>query len=390
MKSNKTFRRNELAVAISLLLAAYPASYALAQDQDDADKPAVEEEMMAEEVIVTGIRRGLMNSVELKSTSSSIVEAISAEEIGKLPDISITDSLARLPGVTAQRLNGRSQVLSVRGLGPDFTTALMNGRPQVSAGDNRGVEFDQYPAEMISAGLVYKTPNATLMGQGLAGTIDMQTIRPLSYGEQAMVANLRYVWNDISALNDDAPDDGWRGSFTYVDQFMDDTLGIAIGIAHADTPTQSEKFEAWGYPSVGDESIGCPCALIGGSKPFAQSSNLERTGIVLSHEGAHSMLLDHGAWESDGRIKIPEPLIAAALGSAPSRILMHNRLRSSQVNNQRMLVRQSHFCRRIFRFPRFPQSRCLDHCKGLVRHLDIPYHMLHQINPWRIGHTRHQ
>ena len=272
MKTTNVFRRKELAAAISMLLA-FPAM-AIAQDQT-ADAPESDAELITEEVIVTGIRRGIMNSVDIKGTSTSIVEAISAEEIGKLPDVSITDSLARLPGITAQRLNGRSQVLSVRGLGPDFTTALLNGRPQVSSGDNRGVEFDQYPSEMISQAIVYKTPDATLMGQGLAGTVDMQTISPLAYGKQAMVVNARYIWNDIDALNDDATDDGWRGSFSYVDQFADDTLGIAFGIAYNDTPTQSERFNAWGYPD-GPEGI----PVIGGSKPFAQSNELERLGVI--------------------------------------------------------------------------------------------------------------
>jgi len=271
MKTNRVIRRKELAAAISMLLA-FPAM-AIAQDQV-ADEAAAEDEMIAEEVIVTGIRRGLMNSIDIKGTNTSIVEAVSAEEIGKLPDVSITDSLARLPGVTAQRLNGRSQVLSVRGLGPDFTTALLNGRPQVSSGDNRGVEFDQYPSEMISQAVVYKTPDATLMGQGLAGTVDMQTIRPLAYGKQALVANARYIWNDIDALNNDASDNGYRASFTYVDQFADDTVGIAFGIAYNDTPTQSERFEAWGYPETDGN------AVIGGSKPFAQSNELERLGVI--------------------------------------------------------------------------------------------------------------
>ncbi len=270
MKITSVIRRKELAAAISMLLA-FPA-FAIAQEQATDQQP--ENEMITEEVIVTGIRRGLMNAVDIKGTNTSIVEAISAEEIGKLPDVSITDSLARLPGVTAQRLNGRSQVLSVRGLGPDFTTALLNGRPQVSSGDNRGVEFDQYPSEMISQAVVYKTPDATLMGQGLAGTVDMQTIRPLAYGKQAIVANARYVWNDISALNDDAPDDGYRASFTYVDQFADDTFGLALGIAYADTPTQSEKYESWGYPQVDGDFV------LGGSKPFVQSNQLERLGII--------------------------------------------------------------------------------------------------------------
>jgi iron complex outermembrane receptor protein len=247
------------------------------EDQEVSGEMESEEQgaSMTEEVIVTGLRRSLMQSVDFKANSTSIVEAISAEDIGKLPDQSITDSLARLPGVTAQRLNGRTQVLSVRGLGPDFTTALLNGRPQVSSSDNRAVEFDQYPSEMISSAVVYKTPNAALMGQGLAGTVDLMTIRPLQYGEQALNVNARYQWNDISALNDDAPDTGWRGSFSYIDQFMDDTLGVSFGIAYADTPSQGERFNSWGYPG-GPEGA----AVIGGSKPFAQSNQLERTGVT--------------------------------------------------------------------------------------------------------------
>src|SRR5690606_4202867 len=100
-----------------------------------------------EEIVVTGIRRSLMDSIATKQDSTSIVEAISAEDIGKLPDVSIAESLARMPGLAAQRLNGRSQVISIRGLDPDFSTTLLNGRQQVSTGDNRSVEYDQYPSE---------------------------------------------------------------------------------------------------------------------------------------------------------------------------------------------------------------------------------------------------
>lgn len=88
--------------------------------------------------------------MRLKRDSVLIVEAISAEDIGKLPDNSIAESLVRLPGLAGQRLNGCQQVISIRGLAPDFSTALLNGRQQVSAGDNRGVEFDQYPSELLS------------------------------------------------------------------------------------------------------------------------------------------------------------------------------------------------------------------------------------------------
>ena len=275
MKAQKTLRRKELTVAISLLLAA--SGSALAQDQVDAQDS--DDEMVVEEVIVTGLRKSIIDSLNLKKGSQMIVEAVSAEDIGKLPDLSITDSLARLPGLTAQRLNGRSQVISVRGLAPDFTTALLNGREQVTVGDNRGIEFDQYPSELLSSVVVYKTPDASLIGQGLAGTADMLTIRPLAHGKQDIVVNARYEWSEISSLNAGAPDDGHRLSFSYIDQFADDTFGIAIGIADMSNASQGERFNAWGYPSTGDGEL-----VIGGAKPYVRSSELNRTGIMGAFE----------------------------------------------------------------------------------------------------------
>jgi iron complex outermembrane receptor protein len=229
-----------------------------------------------DEVVVTGIRASIENSIALKRNETSIVEVISAEDIGKLPDVSIAESLARLPGLTAQRLNGRAQVISIRGLAPDFTTALLNGREQVSAGDNRGVEFDQYPSELLSGVVVYKTPDAGLIGQGLAGTVDLRTVRPLAFGRRAIAVNARYEWNELGALNAGTDDTGERYSISYIDQFLDGRLGVALGYAHMTSPYQAERFNAWGYPSSGPGGA----LVIGGAKPYVQSSVLERDGYM--------------------------------------------------------------------------------------------------------------
>ncbi len=228
-----------------------------------------------EEIVVTGIRRGIEGAISLKKSSSSIIEAVSAEDIGKLPDVSIAESLARLPGLTAQRLDGRGQVISIRGLAPDFTTALLNGREQVSTGDNRGVEFDQYPSELLSAVVVYKTPDASLIGQGLAGTADMRTVRPLAFGKRALAVGARYEWNDIGALNAGTKAHGNRLSISYIDQFMDGKLGLALGYAHMESPYQAERWNSWGYPTDAANNL-----VIGGAKPYVQSSMLKRDGFM--------------------------------------------------------------------------------------------------------------
>src|SRR5438309_1423553 len=126
-------------------------------------------------ITVTGFRASLESAVNEKKRRDQVVESISAEDIGKLPDASIAESIARLPGLTSQRVSGRSNSISIRGFSPDFSTTLLNGREQTSTGDNRAVEYDQYPSEVINQVLVYKTPMASLVGQGLSGTVDLKT-----------------------------------------------------------------------------------------------------------------------------------------------------------------------------------------------------------------------
>ncbi|WP_374763486.1 TonB-dependent receptor [Yunchengibacter salinarum] len=271
--------RTRLKIFASASVIALATAPAMAQDQGGVD-PVEEADqrdpsLELQEVVVTGFRSSIKTAIAKKRNAQGIVEALSAEDIGKLPDVSIAESLARLPGLTAQRLEGRAQVISIRGLSPDFSTALLNGREQVSVGDNRGVEFDQYPSELINGALVHKTPYAGLIGQGLAGTVNLQTIRPLESGERIVAVNARYEFNEEAALNPDSPRDGFRGSVTYVDQFADDTVGVALGAAIQSTPTQNEQFNAWGFPALDDNAL-----VIGGSKPFVQSNDLDRVGLM--------------------------------------------------------------------------------------------------------------
>ena len=243
--------------------------------EEEAEAAAREEDaeaMMIEEIVVTGFRGSLMDAMRLKMNSEQIIEAISAEDIGKLPDNSIAESLARLPGLAGQRINGRQQVISIRGLSPDFSTALLNGMQQVSAGDNRGVEFDVYPSELLNRVVVYKTPDASLGGQGLSGTVDMQTVRPLEHGERTIAGNARYEWNDLESANPDREDSGHRVALSYIDQFADDTFGVALGYAGISAPTQGEVLDVWGYS-------GNPTMMTGAAAK-AQSTELERDGLM--------------------------------------------------------------------------------------------------------------
>ncbi|SMQ69840.1 iron complex outermembrane recepter protein [Altererythrobacter xiamenensis] len=216
------------ATGMALLVSGAPA-FAQDSDADEGEENTI---------VVTGIRSAIENSLDAKRESSSIVEVISAEDIGKLPDLSIADSLARLPGVTAQRVRGRSQQISIRGLGPDFSLALLNGREVVSAGNNRGIEFDQFPSELIAQGIVYKTPDARLSATGIAGAVDLRTIRPLDYNETKINMSARYVINDAGKLNPDFSDQGYRFFGSYIGQNDAGTVGWSLGVTHQSNPTQ--------------------------------------------------------------------------------------------------------------------------------------------------------
>ena len=198
-------------------------------------------------IVVTGIRRSIQDLLAIKRRESSVVEAVSAEEIGKLPDVSIAEFIARLPGVAAQRVAGRAQIISVRGFSPDFTTVLLNGRQQASSGYNRGVEFDQYPSELLGSVVVYKTPDADIAGMGLAGTVDLRTIRPLEYGKRAIALNLRGQYDEGGGRNSGFSKHGWRGSASYIGQNEDGTLGWMIGYAHLDAPSHVDHTKNWFY-----------------------------------------------------------------------------------------------------------------------------------------------
>ena len=268
-----------LALAGGLLPSAAMAqgSQQTTPEQVDEGQPVTDPDAADDVIVVTGFRASLESAVAEKKLSDQIVESVTAEDIGKLPDASIGESIGRLPGLTTQRLNGRANIVAIRGFGPDFSQSLLNGREQTTTSDNRAVELDQYPSEIVNQVVVYKSPTASLVGQGLVGTIDIRTIRPLETGRQILAVGARGSWADIGALNAGSKEFGYRVNGTFVDQFADDTLGISLAATYVDEPYQLQEFNAWGY--AGTQVGGQDAALIGGSKSYVTSTRLKRLGV---------------------------------------------------------------------------------------------------------------
>lgn len=296
-------KRNVLALALaSVGFCATSAAYAAMPQSDQATSPqttdqnvpatpdtakqadaktksgkAKTKEMQA--VQVNGFASSIENATALKKNASTIVEAISAEQVGKLPGVSIADSLGRLPGLAVQTVDGRPQVLTIHGLGPDFSTALVNGGQQVSTSNNRDVQFDQYPSSWFDNVVVHMSPQADLIGQGLSGTVDMHTIRPLEKSGPEAAVNAKYIWNDMSQLANGrgVSNAGHNLNGVWVDQFADHTVGVTLGVDLEDNPSQIQHQAPWGYAtdSNGD-------AVVGGSKNYGITDSLKRNGVLAT------------------------------------------------------------------------------------------------------------
>ena len=311
--SARQFGHGASRLALGAALVAAFAAPSFAQDAPPAES---EDDV----IVVSGFRASLENAVNEKKNNDQIVESVSAEDIGKLPDASIGESIARLPGVTSQRLNGRSNNISIRGFGPDFSQTVLNGREQTSTGDSRAVEFDQYPSEIVSQVVVYKSPTASLVGQGLVGTIDIRTVRPLDYGKSVLAVGARGTYADLGALNAGSKKYGYRANATFIDQFADDTIGIALSASYVDEPYQLQEFNAWGY--AGSGTAASP-NVIGGSKSYVTSTQLKRLGLngTLQYQASDTIRMTFDGFYSnfnDDQSKrgIELPLGFGAFGTA--------------------------------------------------------------------------
>lgn len=266
-------KKRLLPAAISCAIAVSVTTSYGAQAQEESYDASLEE------ITVVGFRKSVMDSISTKRDAKSVVEAISAEDIGKLPDSSIAEAISRLPGLATQRLDGRASRVTIRGFGENESATTFNGREQVSIGDNRGVEFDLYPSEILSGVTVHKTPTANLEAEGIAGVIDMQTVRPLKRGERVVKFNGQLEHTGFDKLNPDGEDQGHRVTFSYIDQFADDKIGVAFAYNTMSSPNQEERWNALGYANF--EVDGEPFSYLTQAKPFVRSSVLDRDSAML-------------------------------------------------------------------------------------------------------------
>lgn len=201
-----------------------------------------------EEVVVTGIRSSLISSMNTKRNAKGVVDAITAEDIGKFPDTNLAEAMQRIPGVSIDRANNEGSKVTVRGFGPDFNLVLLNGRQMpttnLSADSNRSWDFANIATEGIRAVNVYKTFSAVRPSGGIGSTIDLITAKPFdnpglvaSFGVKAMA--------DTSNVNGDDFTPEISGILSST--FFDDTIGIGgfFTYQERDSRIQGTQITLW-------------------------------------------------------------------------------------------------------------------------------------------------
>ena len=168
---------------VALALAASPISAQTApvpsgQPTDPAAAPVNTGDAASTEIVVTGLRRSLQSAQNIKRNAEQQIDSIVAEDIGKLPDIAVSDTAARIPGVQVNRGGGEAGQVLVRGL-PNFTTTY-NGR-EIFTAETRLVALQDFPSAGIAALEIYKTSTSNLVEPGLAGLINVRSRRPFDF-----------------------------------------------------------------------------------------------------------------------------------------------------------------------------------------------------------------
>jgi TonB-dependent receptor len=217
-----------------------------------ASTPAAAPAGEIQQVNVTGIRASVRNALAVKEASNSMVEVIASEDIGKLPDTTIAESLARLPGLSSGLDRGNASQIVARGMGPRFIGATLNGRELASSEPDRAVRFEQFPSESISGATVYKTQNADLVEGGIATTIDLKTISPLALSGRQINLKADALYYQIARGIPGADTTKPRVGGVYVDQFLNKTLGAAIAFSYQDQPSVQKNVRHWGFNTGND------------------------------------------------------------------------------------------------------------------------------------------
>ncbi|WP_425493905.1 TonB-dependent receptor, partial [Dyella silvatica] len=226
-----------------------------ASDSQKDSKPKTEKAVKdLATVSVSGIRASLQKSLDLKRNSDSIVEAITAEDVGKFPDRNVAESLSRLPGISVDRNFGEGDKVSILGTDPALNRLLLNGQTLASTNwtsdpnnpDGRSFDYSLLTSEIIGTAEVYKTPQARIDEGSIGGTVIINTRRPLDLKANTLTGTVSYGYNDRA--------DKGKPNASVLYSWKNDasTFGVLGSLMHSDRIIHREGTEIFGYQRVND------------------------------------------------------------------------------------------------------------------------------------------
>ncbi|NOU49177.1 TonB-dependent receptor [Pseudoalteromonas sp. JBTF-M23] len=225
--TTKHFNKSVLATSLSLILAGNFAPNAVAQEQQEN----------IEVIEISGIKGSLIKSMDVKRSATGVVDAITAEDIGKFPDANLAESLQRITGVSIDRSNNEGSKVTVRGMGPEFNLVTLNGRQLPTVG-GRSFDFANIATEGVSAVEIYKTTKADLPSGGIGATVNMLTARPLTSPGLKASLGVKGVLETSNEAGDDITPEV---SGIYSNTFNDDKFGVLLSGSYQDRNNREEK-----------------------------------------------------------------------------------------------------------------------------------------------------
>lgn len=221
-----------------------------------AQQAPMQEEL--EEIVVTGLRGSLKASMDIKRDAVGVVDAISAEDIGKFPDANLSEALQRITGVSIDRRNGEGALVTARGFGAQFNMVTLNGRQMPTAdafanaqpvaggiaGNTRSFNFSNLAAESVSALEVYKTGRADIATGGIGATINVRTARPFDNDGTVVNLGAKAVNDTTNRVGDDVTPEV-SGIFSYAND--DKTWGVSLTASYQkrDSGSSSSTVNDW-------------------------------------------------------------------------------------------------------------------------------------------------
>ncbi|HET6628550.1 MAG TPA: TonB-dependent receptor [Woeseiaceae bacterium] len=230
----------------STLVAAALAAALYGQNQP-AQAQAAEAEPPIEEIVVKGIRGSLQQSLAVKRNATAVVEALSAEDLGELPNTNVAEAMTQIPGVTIDRRFGQGERVSIDGTDPSLNLTFLDGHPVAQAiwlyGEqpNRGFDMTQIASEIIGRIEIYKSPEARLPAGSLGGTVLMHTRKPLDLAANTLSGTFGYNYNEQASEGDPSV------SALYSWKDAAETWGVTVAAQHFEEQVDRQGSEIFGY-----------------------------------------------------------------------------------------------------------------------------------------------